>query len=68
MKWVLLTKFAEETGYTEAAVRQKIQRGDFVKGVHWRHSPDKRVQINLEAYEQWVLGLKPELHQEARAA
>lgn len=65
MKWVLLTKLAADTGYTEAALRQKIQRGDFIEGVHWRHSPDGRIQFNMEAYEQWVLGQKPELQRAA---
>lgn len=68
MKWILLKKLAFETGYSEAALRQKINRGDLIKDVHWRNSPDGRIQINVQAYEQWVEGKRLELHPEVKIA
>lgn len=54
MKWVLVPRFCELTGYSVDAVQSKIKSGVWAKGVHWRNSPDNRRQINLEAYEKWV--------------
>jgi hypothetical protein len=68
MKWVTVKKHAADTGYSEDALRQKIRRGIFIEGVHYRHSPDGRIQINVEAYNAWVEGKRLELHQEAKAA
>ncbi len=56
IRWVLINKFAELTGYSEKAVRCKIDEGVFTEGVHYRRSPDHRIHISLEAYEQWVEG------------
>jgi len=68
MKWVLLTKLSELTGYSEPALRQKIVRGDLILGVHYIKSPDERIQINLEAYYKWVEGQRLELNHAAKAA
>lgn len=32
VEWVTVRKFALETGYTEKAVRNKIDRGDWLRG------------------------------------
>lgn len=54
VKWVLIPRFCELTGYTKEAVNSKIKDGVWAEGIHWRKSPDNRRQINLEAFEQWV--------------
>lgn len=59
MKWILLKKLSESTGYSEAALRQKIQRGEWVCGIHFIYSPDGRIQFSTEAYDKWVEGTKP---------
>lgn len=61
MNFVTIQKHAELTGYTLAALRQKIQRGDFIEGVHYIKSPDGRVHINVGAYEKWLQGERLEL-------
>lgn len=61
MKWVTLKKFCTDTGYSEAAIRQKIQRGDWLLGIHCKKSPDGRIQVNLEEYQLWVEDYQPEL-------
>jgi hypothetical protein len=55
-KWITIKKFSEHTGYTEKAVRAKIDRGQWPQGPLWMKSPDHRIQINLEAYYRWVEG------------
>lgn len=58
LKYVTVKKFSELTGYTEKAVQAKIQKGVFIEGIHYRHSPDNRVQLDMEAYYSWVEGQK----------
>jgi hypothetical protein len=65
IKYVTIQKLAEDTGYTVGALRRKIERGQFIEGVHFKHSPDGRIQFNLEAYNQWVEGVKVELRHAA---
>ncbi|MDP2262007.1 MAG: hypothetical protein Q8K24_02500 [Hydrogenophaga sp.] len=58
IKWVLLKKHAELTGYSVGALEQKIDSPvpAWIEGIHWRKSPDGKRQINLEEYEKWVEG------------
>lgn len=65
IKYVTIQKLSEMSGYSVGALRRKIERGQFLEGVHFRHSPDGRIQFNLEAYQQWVEGAKPELRHAA---
>ena len=56
LKWITIRKFSEVSGYSEKAIRAKIDRGQWPEGILWLKSPDSRIQINLEAYNQWVEG------------
>jgi hypothetical protein len=56
MKYVRITKFAQDTGYTEKAVRRKIEEGVWLEGLHFRRAPDGTIHINIEVYTQWVEG------------
>ncbi len=49
-----LSKIAEETGYTEKALRNKIQTGVWEYGVQWWYAPDSRIMVSIEAYNSWV--------------
>lgn len=53
MTWVLLSKFAELTGYTEEAVRCKIKKGIWEHGSIWRKAGG-RIHLNLRGYDAWV--------------
>lgn len=68
MKYVTIQKLAEKTGYSVGALRRKIERGQLLEGVHFVKSPDGRIQFNIEAYESWVQGDRPELRLVARAS
>ena len=56
MKWVVIKKLAELTGYTENAIRAKTKRGIWLCGEHWRKAPDGRIHFNLKEIEAWVEG------------
>lgn len=51
---VTIKKLADESGYTEDALRSKIARGDFAQGVHYIKAPDGRIHFIVEAYLRWV--------------
>ena len=55
-RYVLIAKFSELTGYSEKAVRRKIEDGVWVQGVHYRRAPDGHIMMDLEAYAAWVEG------------
>ena len=58
VQWVLIPVFSKLTGYSEKAIRCKIQEGVWLEGKHYRRAPDGRVTMNLPAYYQWVQGDK----------
>ena len=57
MKWVTIKKLAELTGYTVKAIYNKRERGTWLEGIHWKKSPDGRLQFNIEAIEFWIEGI-----------
>ena len=58
IKYVKVKKFSELTGYTEDATRKKIQSGVWMEGIHYRHAPNNRIQMDMDAYTDWVEGEK----------
>lgn len=54
MKYLLVHKFCEDSGYTERAVRLKIQNGVWIEGREYRRAPDGHIMINVEGVEEWV--------------
>lgn len=53
-EWVTLKKVAEETGYTVAAIRNKIQRGQLYENVHWRKAQDGRIMIHVASFNDYL--------------
>jgi hypothetical protein len=51
---ITIKKLAEESGYSEDALRSKISRGEFSEGIHYIKSPDGRVQIIVKEYIKWA--------------
>lgn len=69
MRYVLIPKFCAESGYTEKAVRLKIERGVWIEGRQWRKAPDGHVMIDIEGVERWVEGqLEPSSRSSPRSA
>lgn len=57
MRYCLIKKLSEETGYTEKAIRSKIEQGVWLEGVHYRRAPDGRIHFNRERIERWIEGI-----------
>lgn len=53
-RFVLIKKFSELTGYTEKAVRRKIEEGVWLERQQWVKAPDGHVLIDMEGYEAWA--------------
>ena len=47
---------ARATGYTEKALRRKIEDGILLEGVHYYRAPDGRISIDTKAFEKWQRG------------
>lgn len=56
MKYVLIPLFCALTGYTEKAVRRKIEDGKWIQGKHYRKAPDGHIMMDLEEINKWVEG------------
>lgn len=54
MRYVRVSKFCELTGYTDKAVRRKIQEGVWKAGREFRRAPDGTILIDMEGYARWV--------------
>lgn len=54
MRYVRINKFVELTGYTEKAVRRKIEEGVWVAGREYRRAPDSTIFIDMEGFARWV--------------
>lgn len=57
MKWVTIKRFARLSGYSEKAIRNKIDRGVWLEKRHWVKAPDGRLQINIPAIQEWIEGV-----------
>ena len=49
-----LAVFELLTGYSEKAVRRKVESGAWVEGRQYRRAPDGRLLVDMEGYEAWV--------------
>lgn len=56
LQYVLIPVFCAMTGYTEKAVRRKIEDGKWLEGKHYRKAPDGHITMNLQEYYKWVEG------------
>ena len=55
MKVVPLKKYCQVSGETLAAVRQRIERGIWLEGIHYyKLAHVKERWIDIEAVEQWA--------------
>lgn len=56
MRYVLIKKFEELTGYSVKAVQRKIETGAWREGHEYRRAPDGHILVAIEGYEKWVEG------------
>jgi hypothetical protein len=64
--YVTISKFAQESGYTEDAIRAKISGGIWLKDIVWVKAPDGRILISIPGYELWVEGKQLAMIKSAR--
>lgn len=57
-KYVKLPLFEALTGYTEKAVRRKIEEGVWIEGKQYIKAPDGHILVSMEGYYAWVEGPK----------
>ena len=56
MRYVRINLFAQQSGFTEKAIRRKIEDGIWVQNREYRKAPDGAILIDIEGYNQWVEG------------
>lgn len=52
--YVKIPLAAKLTGYSQKAIRRKIESGVWVEGQQFRRAPDGRILVSLDGYRQWV--------------
>ncbi len=55
-RFVRIPVAAELTGYTQKAIRRKIESGVWLEGREFRRAPDGNILIDMENFERWVAG------------
>ena len=53
-RYVRLPIFEQLTGYTQKAVRRKIESGAWLEGREYRRAPDGHIIVDLQGYHKWV--------------
>lgn len=61
LRYVLIHKFCEDSGYSEKAVRRKIEDGIWLENAQFRKAPDGRIMIDVQGVELWVEGQPAQL-------
>jgi len=57
---VTVAKAAAMTGFSQNAIRRKIERGDWLEGYEYHRSPTGAVTVFLPGYARWAKGLPRE--------
>lgn len=57
-RYVRLPLFERMTGYTQKAVRRKIEEGHWLEGRQYKRAPDGHILVDMEGYARWVEGQK----------
>jgi hypothetical protein len=53
-RYVRLPLFERLTGYTQKAVRRKIESGAWLEGREYRRAPDGHIIVDMHGYQKWV--------------
>lgn len=49
-RYIRLPLFEQLTGYTQKAVRRKIEEGNWVEGKQFKRAPDGHILIDMQGY------------------
>lgn len=58
-RYVKLPLFEHLSGYTEKAVRRKIEDGHWLEGKEYVRAPDGHILVDMEGYCRWVENQRP---------
>lgn len=58
---ILLIEYAKQSGYTEKALRCKIENGTWIEGIHYYRAPDRHIIINIKEVEKWQRNERPQV-------
>lgn len=58
LRHVTIPKFSDDSGYTEKAIRRKIESGVWLEGEVWIKAPDGHILIDREGFDAWATGQK----------
>jgi hypothetical protein len=64
--YVTLELFATISGYTEKAVRRKLEEGVWVVGREVVKAPDGRILVSLHGFARWAEGKTQHAHSDRR--
>jgi len=53
-RYIRLPLFERLTGYSQKAVRRKIESGAWLEGREYRRAPDGHIIIDMQGYYKWV--------------
>lgn len=67
-RYMMIPAFAAVTGYSERAIRCKIEDGVWIKGREYKKAPDGHIFIDVEGFERWVEGQQAVSSRAARAS
>lgn len=54
VRYVRLPRFEQLTGYTQKAVRRKIEEGVWIEGREYKRAPDRHILVDMEGFGKWV--------------
>lgn len=54
VRYIRVSKFTEQTGFSDKAVRRKIEDGVWLEGREYQRAPDGSILIDTEGYQKWV--------------
>ena len=55
-RYMLIQVFCQKVGYSDKAVRRKIESRQWMEGRHFIRAPDGHILIDLEGFYSWVGG------------
>jgi hypothetical protein len=55
-RFVTVELAAALIGYSQKAIRRKIEDGVWLEDSEYRRAPDRRILVDLEGFERWARG------------
>ena len=53
-RYIRIALFEQITGYSQKAVRRKIEDGHWLEGKQYHRAPDGCILVDMEGYTKWV--------------